>query len=677
MQLPNFERLRDNPLDLVVVDFETNLIDASGNVDIIWLIGWMWIENNERKYMQVKWEDGISPTNLASLLTNVHTRAEIKQRQVDIKLSHLCHIIKEKISAFHNAGFDKRRLDELGIFVPRYIDTMMLMYNVMPPSVLLENVGDEDNLRLYSLKELGRRGLCSAKDDKPDFDVFDPRLPEYNVGDLNATMDLCERYLPSLVADKDLFNCFIKVQMPAIETAMIMSRRGIHIPDDNLDELILESEGVVREALKVMHRYLPVIPNPNKPKEYRKEKEERETCDELDELTWDKLGKWLYAGKSRGLYLYREIIEFNPASSTHKRYALKRLFNWESDKRTKGGESSVDKHALNKLQEEIHHPFVHALLEHSTYNKLLGNFLVPWKDNRDVDNRIHPSFIAVGTATGRYSSRNPNFQNVPSSIKKAIVAQEGNVIVYIDLSQAELRILAYYMAIVLNDYQLWNVYARDEDIHSVNMKLMGITEPSKRVIAKRAIFLKIYGGGTSAMARSCDISDAEAKYYLKKFDSVIPGITALANAVKDAIASSDGGVIRSLQGRKIVYPHYLKYLHAAGYGSSGYKKERAFRQYFNSIFQGGNFDISTMLGWKVLPYALECGGFPIIQVHDSFVFEVPLPSAGWFCDILHDAFNDNEILEGLPIRAMPGYGNSWAEAEEDAKRREDETKEKS
>lgn len=673
----DFELLRTNPLDVVVVDFETTPIKKDGNVDKIWMIGWKWIEDDERKCIQLSWPDGITPANLSSLINNVHSRAQIKKHPRDVKLSHLLYILKEKHPAFHNAGFDKRRLDELGIEVNRYIDTMMVAYLMAPPAVLLDNTGDEDNIRLYSLKELGNRGFCRPKLDAPEtFEVFTEGLETYNEGDLDSALDIVQNLYPALIADKDLFNCFIEVEMPAIELAMVMSRRGVHIPDDKLDELILECESIIDRTELTLAKYLPIIPNPNKPKEFNRKKLARDVIDEYDKWGWDTLGKFLYVGTNRGKLQYREMIEFNPASSTHKRFALRHLFNWESDRKSrKTGEPTVDKHALTKLGEEVNHPFVDALLENSTYKKLLSGFLVPWKDDRDVDNRIHPSFLAVGTATGRYSSRNPNFQNVPKSIKKAITAQKGNVIVYIDLSQAELRILAYYMAVVLNDYQLWNVYARNEDVHSANMKLMGITDPDKRVIAKRAIFLKIYGGGWRVFAKSCDISEHEAKMYLKRFNEVIPGIPNLMSAVRDAILSSDKGIIRSLKGRRIVYPQYKKYAYSTKKGYN-YKRERAFRQYFNAIFQGGNFDISSVLGWEVYPYAVECGGCPIIQVHDSFVFEIPEASAGWFMDILYDKFNTTELLEGLPMTAMPGYGATWEDAEADAKRREDEMKEK-
>lgn len=672
---PDFKRLLNySPLDTVVFDAETSLIRTDGTVEKIWCFGWLWWESVddklERRIVQMHWPNGITPDSLASLMNNVHTRAKIRGNASDIKLAHLSAILKEKPAAFHNAGFDKKLLDACNIQVPCYHDTMMVTYLTCPPAVMVENVGDEDKLQLYALKELGRRGICRSKDEPPDFTEFTEELLPYNRGDLEATADLVERLLPQIYADKMLLNCYVDIEMPAIEIALVMNRRGVHIPDDNLDKVTIDAELVVEKRLKTLHQYMPVLPNPNKPKTYIREKDPSDCVSFMDNWTWKDLGKLVYVGTKNRQVKYREIIEFNPNSPTHKIFALKRLFNWESPSKTKKGNPKVDKHALTKLQEDIQHPFVESLLEYSRYNKLLNNFLVPWKTNRDKANRIHPAFIAVGTATGRYSSRNPNFQNIPASIKEGIVAEPGNVIVYVDLSQAELRILAYYMALVVGDYQLWNVYARDEDVHNYNMELMELPK-DKRVIAKRAIFLKIYKGGAGVFAQSCDISLAKAKYYLNKFDEVVPGIARLEQAVSAAIMQSKDGVIRTLGGRCIVYPQYQRYYNSYKYK---YKKERAFRQYFNAIFQGGNFDITSRLIWEAYPYAVEAGGTPIVQVHDSGVFEVSKASAGWFADKLFSIFNRTDILEGLPIKGMPGIGSSWAEAEKDAKLNEDKAK---
>ena len=674
MNRPDFRLLTQyKPTDTTVVDFETTYIDEHGNVDKIWMIGWLWWEEGQRRTLQLKWPSGITPENLATLVNNVHSRAQIRGNRNDILLSHLVSRLAAYPSAYHNAGFDKRMLDRLNIPVLCYHDTMMITYLTLPPATLVKNVGDEDKLELYKLAELGRRGICSAKGDSPDFAEYSEEMGQYNLGDLHAEADLVERLLPIIYQDLDLADVYVNIEMPAIELAMVMSRRGVHIPDAGLDQAIIESEQEVEHHETTLQSYMPVLPNPNKPKEYVKHLRESQVVLDYESHEVVNLGKYVYVNTQNLKSRYREIIEFNPNSPTHKRHALKHLFNWESSRKSKKtGESSVDKHALKELQEDVQHPFVNSLITYGKHTKLLNNFLVPWKDGRDQHNRIHPRFIAVGTVTGRYSSRGPNFQNIPTSVKAAITAETGNVIVYVDLSQAELRLLAYYMAVVLNDYQLWNVYARDEDIHDYNMALMGITNPDQRVIAKRAIFTKIYGGGPGVLAMSCDISREKAKYYLAKFAEVIPGIGNLETAVSDAILQSNDHALRTLGGRKILYPDYVKYYRDR---RNEYKKARAFRQYFNALFQGSNFDITSQLLWEAYPYALEAGGTPIIQVHDSGVFEVAKPSAGYFADHLYRIFNRSDILGGLPIKGMPGIGHTWLEAEKDAKTNEDKEKE--
>lgn len=671
--IPNFDKLllHKNKYDYVAVDFETTYIDAHGNVDLVWMIGWMWRENDKRLYNCVTFPEGISLASLSSLLSNVHTRAQIHKRDTDQRLSQLLYLLKERPPAFHNAGFDTKILDAIGVELSCYHDTMMITYLVLPPATLVANVGDEDKLQLYALAELGRRGFCQPKLESPEFDKYSEEMIAYNRGDLESTSDLMDAFAPIIYADIDLLNAYVKVEMPAVELAKVMSRRGVHLPDCALDDSILDAEQRLEEINQMFSKYVQCIPSPNKPKEYVRKQKGDKVIDEFQVLTWQHEGKLLYERQKEGLYLYREVVPFNPGSTDHKRYVLKHLFGWESKRVSKKtGLTSCDKHALKTFFEERGaNEFVKGLVDYNKYSTLLNNFLIKWKKGRDVDSRIHPSFIAVGTATGRYSSRNPNFQNIGPDIRHTITASEGNSIVYIDLSQAELRILAYYMMVVLNDSQLWSLYVQNKDVHSANMKLMNLNK-NERVIAKRAIFLKIYGGGPGVLSLSCDVPIEKARYYLKKFDEVVPGIDLLAQAVRDAAYQSE---IRSYIGRKIQYPAYKKNYMASGFAGKN-KRERAFRQIFNSIFQGGNFDITTLLMWESLPYAYDLGGTPIIQVHDSGVYEVPTANAGILANKLYEIFNRDDILEGLPLKGMPGVGGTWAEAEADAKEREDAEK---
>lgn len=126
-------------------------------------------------------------------------------------------------------------------------------------------------------------------------------------------------------------------------------------------------------------------------------------------------------------------------------------------------------------------PITKAVLRHRRASKLLSTYFKGYFSNPEVDGRIHPNFSQTGTATGRLSSDNPNFQNIAKKIEKSdpaynelkniqaklcIVAPTGWKIVSADLSQAELRVAA----MASRDPALCKVFIDDVDLHSMNAK---------------------------------------------------------------------------------------------------------------------------------------------------------------------------------------------------------------
>lgn len=667
--LPEFSLLLNDPQNIVVVDFETSLIDQHGNVEYIWLIGWAWLdEKGDVRYEQVWWEGGITIESLASLLIGARSRAVVKERPVDIKLTRLLNIVQEKHPVFHNAQFEKRLFDALNVPITRYHDTMLMAYMCVPPTVM-SLYPQEDNSKLYSLRELGKRGFCTKKEDSPDFTEWDEALIKYNLADLEAELSLFQGLSPQLFNDEQLLYAYINIGLPSTEMCMMMTRTGVYITDENIDLLMLEADDIIDKCQKTIRAELPCVVSPSKPQLTKKKKDPKFVAGSGRTFIPKRsdLDKFVYLGQIKGEYAYAPVVEFNPNSPNHMVYVLDTVLNWESPYKTKTGKPKTDKHALGKLLEDMpDNKFVKALMEYKKYEKLRTVYYRRWKTDRDENSRIHPSFLVTNTLTGRLSSRNPNFQNISASIKNAITAAPGYDLICIDLSQAELRLLAYYLAVVCDDYTLWNRYAAKEDVHDYNRRLLGL-QPHERKIAKTAIFCDIYGGGPSTFAKQANISVSRAKEIMGLFHSRMPGIPTLKEATKATISSTKDGVLRTLLGRKIVYPAFKKKGSGSGYDA---EKERAFRQYFNALFQGGNYDITTVLAWSVLPECLQCGGRPILQVHDEMVFEVPESSSGWFADVLMEKFNRSDLLEGLMIEATPGIGRSWEAAKNDGEKRE-------
>ena len=121
---------------------------------------------------------------------------------------------------------------------------------------------------------------------------------------------------------------------------------------------------------------------------------------------------------------------------------------------------SVDKATLKKLSSQCEG--IAVLLKYRELNKLLTTYIIPLPDKLGYDNRLHGQFNQSGTATGRYSSNNPNLQNLPYNARKLIVADENKVIVGIDLSQIEPRLLSH----ITKDENFMGAYIHGRDLYS-------------------------------------------------------------------------------------------------------------------------------------------------------------------------------------------------------------------
>lgn len=133
---------------------------------------------------------------------------------------------------------------------------------------------------------------------------------------------------------------------------------------------------------------------------------------------------------------------------------------------------------------------------YSRYNALrtyLSTFVEGLKNNKDENDIVHPDFMQCVTATGRLSSRNPNFQNMPRgstfAIRKAMVSRfDGGNIMEADYSQLEFRVAGY----LANDPQAYYDVENKTDVHSVTAEIIGCS----RQDAKAHTFKPLYGGTT-------------------------------------------------------------------------------------------------------------------------------------------------------------------------------------
>lgn len=168
--------------------------------------------------------------------------------------------------------------------------------------------------------------------------------------------------------------------------------------------------------------------------------------------------------------------------------------------------------------------FVRALMDVRKCNKYLDTYISGYEELMDWDDRIRCSYNLHGTETGRLSCSDPNLQNVPrdKKIKNLMCASPGHILMQLDYSQAELRVLAY----LTQDPWLIGVYEQDKDLHdavALEMYGEGFTK-EQRVMAKTINFGLAYGRGPGSIARTFNKTMAEANAIIDRWYRPMPKV---------------------------------------------------------------------------------------------------------------------------------------------------------
>lgn len=644
----------------VGVDIETTPIIHLG-VEKIWSIAY----HGSDLSGVVHWQEGITIDALANLLKNAEYNYRIAPSETTKALWELRSVLcceDGMVPCFHNAQFDKR-IFQKAIYIPFYHCTMQLAYCLMPPS-MLGSTGEDDGLWFYSLSNLAKLGLCEAKVDfKSDWQQFSFEMPEYNKQDAKSCYQLAVNILNSI--DEQTFSAYV-IDMCAME--MVVNFNGCTVDSDVLSDVFLDKEEQLRKVEERLSSLVPAVCT-GKTKKLTN-RPVNTTNIKRGIYSASDAGKYVILQQKAFSYEVMQVERFNPNSDDHVRIALKFKCGWEpSDYNKKSGKAKVDKATLKPLAEKWE--LADLILKHRKLRKLLSTYLRPYKET-DEWNKLWPSFPLCATRTGRLASRSPNFQNVPADdTRKLIVAPENYDLVCIDLSQIELRILAWYLYVVMGQHDssasyLWDAYHARQDVHAKNQEMMGLSDREDgRKLAKIGTFLYIYGGREHRLMKSLGISMQEAKYIVQNLESNARALPALRNYFLGLAKSNP--FLRTYYNHKVTYPKI--------HSKNKYEVLEAERQYFNALIQGTQADIIKILMWQSRRLLERYGAMMLVQVHDELVFECPKGNTKSFCEGLMKLFNNEELLPGLPIEGIPGVGSNWHDAKKDGSRREDEYKE--
>jgi DNA polymerase-1 len=315
---------------------------------------------------------------------------------------------------------------------------------------------------------------------------------------------------------------------------------------------------------------------------------------------------------------------------------------------------------------------VDALLEYQDLNKLMTTYVTPYtggeieretngkkktitKKSLLINGRVHTNFKAHGAETGRFSSSEPNLQNIPSSgdygklVRNLFVAPPGHKLVVADYSQIEPRVIAS----LAQDPILLKNYLEGGDIYTTIGDTMGVDRKAGKVL----VLAISYGVGPDKIASSIGCSVTEAKELLKNFEKKFVSISRYKSRVVTlAKERSPIPYVETLFGRRRYIPDLLS--REVGL------QARAERQAFNTVIQGSAADIMKLALVRAhSSFVDEPDINLILTVHDELVTITPDDRAEETADAIRRAMEGIKIPAiTVPLLAEVTIVDKWGEA---------------
>jgi DNA polymerase I len=579
---------------LICVDTETDALDSmqAGLVGLSFAV-----EPGEAWYVPLAHDYLGAPKQLAW----EQVRAKLKPVLEDPKRAKLGQHIKYDLNVLMRHG----------------VKVAGVRYDTMLESYVLNSTATRHDMDSLAEKYLGHTTIkfedVAGKGKKQlSFNQVDlEKATEYAAEDADVTLRLHQVLHAQLASTPSLMKLFDEIEMPLVPVLAQIEQNGVRLDKALLARISQEIFERMAELEEQVTREAGAPFNLNSPAQ-------------LQEILYDKL-KLPVMGK------------------------------------TPKGQPSTAENVLEQLAEL--HPLPKLLLEYrglaklrSTYTEKLPEVINP------STGRVHTSYHQAVAVTGRLSSSEPNLQNIPvrmaegRRIRQAFTADPGNVLLSVDYSQIELRLMAH----LSGDPGLVRAFKDGKDIHQATaaevfgLPLEDVSSEQRRA-AKAINFGLIYGMSAFGLARQLDIERGEAGDYMKKFFERYPGVRDFMERTKQQ--AREQGYVETLFGRRLYLPD-IQSRNAA-------VRQYAERTAINAPLQGSAADLikKAMVELQAWLSAEHADIRMTMQVHDELVFEGPekvlaqcaRPIAERMC---------NAARLSVPLQADFGLGPNWDAAHE-------------
>jgi DNA polymerase-1 len=393
----------------------------------------------------------------------------------------------------------------------------------------------------------------------------------------------------------------LSVEMKLLQTLSLMEKKGIKVSKEVLTELELDLENKIGIMQEDIYQCSGEIFNLNSPKQ---------------------VGKVLF-----------EVLDIATKKKSTSEDVLKTL--------------------------TIQHPVVQKILDYRSIAKLKSTYVTGLIKHITKEGRIKTTYNQTIANTGRLTSTAPNLQSIPvrseqgRKIRSAFIA-EDKVIVALDYSQIELRILAH----MSKEPKLIHAYNNNIDIHKLTAsEILGkdiseVTEEDRR-IAKGINFGLIYGMSGRRMAEDLDIevkvANSYKKVYFEKYSSIKPFME------KELVFVKENLYTKTLSDRKIYIPNINS--------NDNFARSHAERSANNASIQGTAAEIIKLAMIKTNEYIIQnnINANLLLQIHDELVFEVDGNIAEEFSKSISNIMENIYHID-VPLVVDYKIANNWSDA---------------
>ena len=511
----------------------------------------------------------------------------------------------------HNAKYDYIVLARHGLIVsPITIDTMIAEFVVNPSShdLGLKNLAftrlGEEMTHIEELIGKGKHQLTMAE-------VAIESVAPYAAADAESTL----RLLPIMQAEVERVhgkNLMDEIEMPLMPVLAEMEMTGVLLDLPFFKKLSKELAGRMSE---------------------------------IEKQVYDAVGKTFNINSTQQL----SDVLFNRL----------RLEPPDRGRKTASGHYSTSADVLDALSGK--HPVVDMVIEHRELSKLQSTYVEALPAAVDPKTgRVHTSYSQTGAVTGRLSSSNPNLQNIPirteegRRVRNGFIAAKGSVLLSVDYSQIELRIVAH----MAKDEGMLSAFRAGQDIHATtaaaiyNVPLDQVTKEMRRH-AKAINFGLIYGMSAFGLTRSTELTLAEAEEFVKAYFTRFPGIKKYLDGIRKDAAKN--GYVETLLGRRRYFP-------ALQSKQNVQMKNREEREAINAPIQGTAADIMKIAMLHIPPALKKAklNAQMLLQVHDELVLEVPKEELEKTVSVVRDVMESAYPLD-IPLLTEARFGPTWGE----------------